>query len=123
MNINETITALFETRKLIASCNAELKDLKKEEAELTEKVMAHLEQSGLDKVSIKGVGTVSLAEEIVPQVVDWDSVYQYIKDNDAFYLLQRRMSSPAWREAVTIGGDIKGIEPYKMHKLNVRKAA
>lgn len=123
MKINETIAQLFETRRLISSCNAELKDLRKIESDLVKSVMSHLNEVGLDKVSIKGVGTVALAEETVPQVTDWDSVYEYIKNNDAFYLLQRRMSSAAWREAMTIGEEIKGTEPYIVQKLNIRKAA
>ncbi len=50
------------------------------------------------------VARVSITESQVVQVEDWDQFYTYIKENDAFYLLQKRPASTACKELATING-------------------
>ena len=60
----------------------------------------------------------------MPVVEDWDAFYRYIKENDAFYLLQRRPSATAFREAFQLEGDtgIPGVTAATVIKLQDRKA-
>jgi hypothetical protein len=53
-------------------------------------------------------------------VKDWDLVYDYIKTNDSFYLLQKRMSAAAFRELLNLGHEVPGVEIFKDRKLNLR---
>ncbi len=63
---------------------------------------------------------VSISETDVPTVKDWDLVYDYIKTNDSFYLLQKRMSAAAFRELLNLGHEVPGVENFKDRKLNLR---
>ncbi len=63
---------------------------------------------------------VSISETDVPTVKDWDLVYDYIKTNDSFYLLQKRMSAAAFRELLNLGHEVPGVEIFKDRKLNLR---
>ena len=115
------VTELFEVREAIAKIEAaELKELKKRKKELEDTLLGGLEVG--EKVSFAGVGTVSCAEEIVPNVEDWEAVYDYIRNNNAFYLLARKLNAAPYRESLNIGDEIEGVTPVTIRKLNVRKA-
>ncbi len=68
------------------------------------------------------LGTVSLKEMVIAHVKDWDRVYNYILRNKAFHMLQKRISEPAFREAVELrkGKKIPGIEPFTKKGINLR---
>ena len=68
------------------------------------------------------VAKVSLSEEVVPQVDDWDKVHEYVKENDALFILQRRINSGPWKEALNNGELIPGTSTFTRHKLSLRKA-
>lgn len=68
-----------------------------------QELMALLDSQGVSGAKTS-VARVSITESQVVQVEDWDSFYQYIKDNDAFYLLQKRPASTAVKELNTLNG-------------------
>ena len=76
-------------------------------------------------VTRSGIGpfSMSISETIVGNVDDWDSVYQYIVENDAFHLLQRRLANAAYKEILDGGEAIEGIEPFTKRSLNFRKSS
>ena len=62
-----------------------------------------------------------MSEQVVPSVTDWDEVYKYIKDNDAFYLLQRRMNAAPYRELLGTEEQVPGVEALTVKKLGLLK--
>jgi hypothetical protein len=66
----------------------------------------------------------SITETEVPQVDDMDAVYAYIEadfDNRR-YLLQRRVSSTAFKEIKQITGEaIPGLSDYTKRAISIRK--
>ena len=64
-------------------------------------------------------GTISIAQYVIPIVDNWDEVYKYIQKNDAFDLLQRRITSAAWRDRLEEGEKIRGIEPMTQNRLRI----
>lgn len=123
----EVITELFGIRAEIAKLEQlHLKELKARKVELERQVMSMLEVG--EKSAYVGVGTVSVKEEIQPKITDWDALYEYIKSNDAFFLMPRKINSAPYREALeaSINGladPIPGVEPVTIRKLSVTKAA
>jgi hypothetical protein len=61
---------------------------------------------------------VGLSEpDYVPAVKDWGKYYEFIKQNDAFELLERRPGKAACRERWDNGIDIPGVEKFPVYKL------
>jgi hypothetical protein len=63
-----------------------------------------------------------LNEEELATVVDWSQVHEFIRSQNAFYLLQRRINSAAWRElAAERGEPIPGTTVFKRRTIALRR--
>ena len=53
-------------------------------------------------------------EKSFPSVTDWQALVEYIKENDAWHLFQKRLSSTAFNEICEITGSVPpGVEIYE----------
>lgn len=100
---------------------AELKDVDADLYANEGAILDALDTAGLEHAKINGV-SVSISEQQMPNVEDWDKLYKFIKDNDAFYMLQRRVSTGPYREMLTMGEEVPGVQPYTQRKVNMRSA-
>ena len=80
------------------------------------------DEMGLDRFAV-GKLTFSISSNVVGNVEDWDAVHAYIKENDAFYLLQRRLSNAPYKEILDSGASLPGVVPFTKRSLNMRKSA
>lgn len=103
-------------RKLLAEQD---KALSEEFEELSVEVLAVMDSLGVDATR-STYASMSRSVQQLPQVNNWDEFYRYVKKNDAFYLLQKRVSSKAWSEQLELEGEIPGTEAYEKVKLNLR---
>jgi len=117
---SDIIAALVEVRD-------ERRRIRERDQELTEKwrslemeLITRLDEQGMLKASTKA-GTASITETILPQVVDWEAVYEHIKKTGDFYLLQKRPAAAAFRELQASGIEIPGMEPYTKKSISLRK--
>lgn len=80
----------------------------------------------LPKTQLEGAagksGTIKIKRSVVPNVVDWDKVYAYIKKNDAWELLHRRISITACKERWDNKKDVPGVETFTKVGLSVTKS-
>lgn len=106
-----------EERKRIAQRDKEL-------VELWRVLEGKLIELG-DKLGMKRMSsdshTATITQEVLPTLEDFDALWEYIKENDAPHLLQRRVSAGAYRELQDAGVDIPGITPYVQRKISLRK--
>lgn len=86
---------------------------------------AIIEQLDAQGVTRSGIGpnSMSISETLVGNVQDWDQVHAYIRDNDAFHLLQRRLANAAYGEILALGDELPGVEPFTKRSLNFRKSS
>ena len=95
--------------------------IKNGENQLKAQLMAKLEEAGVSTVGGKAFA-VSLKITDEPTVTDWDKVYAFITEHDAFDLIQRRLSPPAvrlrWEDEITI----PGVATFPVAKLSLSKA-
>lgn len=63
--------------------------------------------------------TATITEQEVPSAESWEEIYQYIADNEAWHLLQKRLSATACREEVKFA-EVKGMSFYSEKKLALR---
>lgn len=64
--------------------------------------------------------TATISTQTVPTADDWASIYRYILENNAFELLQKRLSAKACLEAAEFE-TIEGMSFYEQKKLALRR--
>jgi len=80
-----------------------------------------LEEEGTDTAR-DAETVVTRTERKLPQVVDWEDYYKFIRRNNAFELLHRRPSSQAYNIFMeTRKKQIPGVKIYTKVGLNIRK--
>ena len=129
--MSENTSPQLTTSDIIAKLVAvrdERRSIGEREKELTEawrslemELLVRLDQQGVKKASTDD-GTASITEVVLPSVVDWDAVYEHIKESGDFYLLQKRPAAAAFRELNDSGIIIPGMEPYTKRSISLRKA-
>jgi hypothetical protein len=86
----------------------EVKRLKAEEDELKAQLILAMEKAGLSDLAVDDVGHVTLREHQKPYIVDYSQLEQYIIDNKATDLLQKRLTESAvkarWDDDIQIPG-------------------
>ena len=110
MNVND-VNELQNIRNEISEVNSKLADLKKRKSEIEQKLIGEMTSEGLS-LARTDYGTVSVTKEEVPSVKDWNAFERYIYENHALHLLQRRPASAAYRDELSIKGEIPGVETF-----------
>lgn len=120
-DLAKKVDAYIEVRERRRQMERDAEKLKeKEEAPLRAAILEALKTSGAGAVG----GTryqASLTIKKSPQVADWGMFYQYIKDNDAFELLQKRLSGPAVKERWEAKVEIPGVVAVDVDDLSITK--
>jgi hypothetical protein len=121
------VRATSDIIKELAEVRDERRRIADRDKELIEKWRG-LEKELLNRFDDQGMlkataaaGTATITEEILPNVVDWDAVYEHIQNTGDFYLLQKRPAAAAFRELHASGNSIPGIDAYTKRKIALRK--
>ena len=116
---------LDEVRDEKRKIKAREKELIDEWRSLEMELIVRFGEQGMKKASIdldSGTVTASITEVVLPQVVDWDAVYEHITKTGDFYLLQKRPAAAAFRELLDSGEIVPGMEPYTKQSISLRKS-
>ena len=117
--MDELLTDLTEVRMNLKNLQEKERGFKSHKMELEAKIVSTLKQQGIDRVGNDGC-TVSIKEEIVPTVQDWDEVYKYLIQTKQFELIQKRMSATAFRELLQMGMNVPGVKATELTRVNFR---
>ena len=109
--------ALVERKREL---DAESKEIGKKIEAIQEELLQRYDEIGTT-ISRGQRATATIAEIVVPVVEDWGAVHEYIMENDALYLLHRRLSSGPWRELLDTGDAVPGVKPYTKRSISLRK--
>ena len=121
MELGPAIDMLYETRQQRLELTKQVDDLKARESVLKEELLTLLHEIGLEKAS--GMrATVGVRRITVPIITDWEEVHNYIRINDRFDLIQKRLSAPAWRELNGEGTLVPGTEAGIDIELSLTKS-
>lgn len=112
----------FQLREQKRELEAAVKGIEEELAENEQALLAFADELGLDKFAV-GKLTFSVSTNVVGNVTDWDQVYAFVKEHDAFHLIQRRLANAAYKEILETGDGLPGVEPFVKRSLNMRKSA
>jgi hypothetical protein len=117
------IDELYNRRAERLAIERTVKQMKQDEETLSKIIKERLVQGNMSKASGL-VATASPYTDLQPQVEDWALVHKYVSDNDAFHLLQRRLSVEPWRELITESGIlVPGTVIFENEKLSITKVS
>lgn len=97
-------------------------DLKAAQAKLEAVMLDHLNKHGMDSVRTSD-GTFYRQEEITPSASDWNALYDWIKEHDAWDALERRIKKTFVKEHMEAhqGGLPPGISVFREFVVRVRR--
>lgn len=113
---------LYEMQQERKQLNAQIDAIKANEAELKEHAQKLLRQQKTSEAKGRS-GAISITTEVVASEINWEKVFAWVAENDAWEMLTRRMNNAAYRERLEEGEKVPGTTPLTRLKVNVRKAA
>jgi len=88
--VNELIESRAETKDSMDALNRELKELRQTQDQLDGLLLRKMDAEGLSRTA-NAKASVSINEDTVPEVTNWDDLYQHVTETQDFSLLQRRV--------------------------------
>lgn len=97
----------------------EVKEVKKREAELTEHLLENLAQSSTGVSGRKYRAQVTSTPK--PTVEDWEAIYDFVVENDAFEIMAKSLNNKAIEERWANDEQVPGVGKIHVKKLSVTK--
>jgi hypothetical protein len=119
LNINQLIEKRAENKYEMDQLNAQLKELRETQNHLDVLLLKKMDAEGLSRTA-NTQASVSINEDTVPDVTDWEELYQYVTDTKDFSLIQRRVSSTAYKELLKLGEAVPGLQPRVVRRINFK---
>ena len=125
INVDETsnINALIDERASIKATmdglNKRLKEFREALDQVDRLLLRKMDNEGLNRTA-NSLASVSINEDTVPDVADWDALYAHVIATGDFSLIQRRVSSTAYRELLKMGEAVPGLQPRTVRRINFR---
>jgi hypothetical protein len=125
---DKVVTAYINLRDAIDTIKtrhkAELKNLEEQLDMLDEELLKRCNDAG-GNISIPGVGRVARRITSNYWTNDWSSLYQIIKEHDAFHLLHQRISNKAMKEFLDNNPDLTppGLNVDSSYAVTVTRAS
>lgn len=93
---------------------------KQTEDDLQNVIIAKMRESGTQAIGAK-LGLIKLKETEEPTAENWPEIWNYIKENDAWDLVHKRITVTAVRERWEEGEAVPGVGKITKYKLSVSK--
>ena len=125
INVNEqsTMNSIIDERSMIKAqmdgLNKRLKEFREALDQVDRLLLRKMDNEGLNRTA-NSLASVSINEDIVPDVTDWDKLYEHVQETGDFSLIQRRVSSTAYRELLKLGEQVPGLESRTIRRINFR---
>lgn len=126
MDHNKLVTVYTKIRakraEIKKAYEAEDDKLKADLAKIEAVLLNHLNTTNTDAVRTEA-GTFYRQQEIIPSASDWQAFYDWIKENDAFDALERRVKKTFVSEYMEAheGAIPPGVSVYRTFVVRVRK--
>ena len=118
-NIDSLIKQKLEHREETELLSKRLRRIKERDRLLDAILIEKMDAQGLTRTA-NDESSITVKEDSVPEVVDWDVFYEHIQKTGEFSILHRRVSSAAWNESIKLK-DVPGVKATQLRKVNLRK--
>lgn len=127
MKIDELVAKYIALRDKIAEEEATFKaaiaDKKAVLDKVEEVLKKHFEDTGTDTVTVRGVGTAYKTMRTSTSVAVWDDTLDYIKQHEAWDLLEHRVNKTAAMEHLKENGELPpGVNMSQQVVVNIRRS-
>lgn len=125
MDVDKLVKAHLAIRnkrkELSATFDKEDKDLKEKQELLENQMLKLMAAQNVDNMKTSA-GTMYRQEQVKPAASDWDAFYKWIKDNDAFDALERRIKATFIKDHMEENdGELPpGVSVYRQYVARVR---
>lgn len=119
MTLQELIQRRSQVKSEMDQLNRQLKELRAVQDDIDVQLLQKMDAEGLSRTA-SDIASVSINEDTVPEVVDWDEVYAHITETQDWSLVQRRISSTAYKEVLKLGESVPGLQPRTVRRINFR---
>jgi hypothetical protein len=119
MNINEVIEKRAAVGAALSATKAIEKEQQKQKADLDYQLQTLLDEQGLSRTA-NAKFSVSINTDTVAEVKDYDALYAHILKTQDFSLLHKRISNAAFKEILTMGEEVPGLQARDIRRINFR---
>lgn len=118
--IKLTYAKLMQEQRTLRELESQFNKQKKLVESIREEMLAELHEAGTDSYKAE-LGSISVIKTEVPVVKDWEAFYDFIIRNNSPELLQRRVSTAAWREWLEEDDvdQVPGVETFNKETLRI----
>lgn len=116
--LSTLVDSYYKAREERLRQSSILDDLTKRETSLKMKVISALVEGGAGSGG-GSLCTVTLHEKVKPHATNWSMVEEYVYENKAFDLFQRRLTEKAVKLRMEDGIEIPGIDMYTVYDLTI----
>lgn len=109
-----------DVRALRLLMEKEVEPIQARESQLREYLISNISKS--DDTGAAGLRyRAQIVIKETPRAVDWPKIYSYIRENDRFDLVQKRLGEKAVADMLSDGQKIPGIEIAKIPTVSITK--
>ena len=119
VTLNQLIEQRADIKAQMDQLNIQLKDLRAAQDDIDVQLFKKMDAEGLSRTA-NDIASVSINEDTVPEIDNWDDVYAHVTETQDWSLIQRRMSSTACKEMWKLGENIPGVRPRTVRRINFR---
>ncbi len=106
-------------RKKIKTMAAKVKEMESEANDMQKGLVAIFEVEELERFDVPKIGSLTLKADDMGMIEDPDKLQKYIIKNNAFELLQKRISQTAYREYREEGVKVPGLKNFTNKSLRL----
>lgn len=127
MDVSKLVRAHIRIRdarkELTEEFNRQDRELKAKQETLEAHMLKVMQASNVDTMRTEG-GTIYRQEVMKPAASDWDAFYQWVKENDAFDALEKRIKATFVKDYMeeNDGETPPGVSAYREFVARVRRA-
>lgn len=127
VDMNRMVRAYVKLRDARSALKKEFdgkdSELKAAQERLEGEMLRFLEANKMDSVRTDA-GTFYRQEVVIPSAADWKLLYDFIRENDAFEMLERRITRKAVKEYMEANNDAlpPGVQIFRKYEVNVRRS-
>ena len=120
-SVGSIIDELYVMRLTRSALQKEADKIKAQETELSKFLITELEDA--ESTAMRGKKAMfSISKKVVPTVEDWNQVYAFVKETDAFDLFPRSINASAWTDRLENRILVPGTAEFTVTKSSLTKA-
>jgi hypothetical protein len=120
LQLQKELDKLAHARRTVEKLATQMLAARAVEHECEVQVMAAMRESNLKTARMTNGELANIKTKTYANIGDWESFVKFVKKTNGFDLLQRRVSTEAWRQRVEDGVKVPGIEVFTKQVLSIR---